>query len=106
MAAWPRVAPEAHLVESTNLAWMPEGLAARASALAAAGLQALNLHRSQWDEDTLREVRAAGLLAFGWDAQARDDIRKLVELGLDGVYSDHVDVLMAAIRAGTAGRVP
>ena len=102
MAAWPRVAGECHLVESSNLAWMREGLAARVSALAAAGLAALNLHRSQWDEAARREVQAAGLRAFAWDAQSERDLDAVLAIGVDGVYSDPVGRMMAAIRA--AGR--
>ncbi len=98
MAAWRRVAPECHLVESTNLAWMREGLAARASALSAAGLDAVNLHRSQWDADSVREVHSVGLRAFGWDAQTPDELAALLSAGVDGVYSEHVDRMVAAIR--------
>ena len=97
MAAWSRQVPECHLVESTNLAWMREGLAARVSALAAAGLHAVNLHRSQWSEETVREVHAVGLRAFGWDAQTADDLAALVAVGVDGVYSDHVERMVAAV---------
>lgn len=103
MAAWRRTAGECHLVESSNLAWMKEGLAARISALAAAGLDALNLHRSQWSEDACREVHAVGLKAFGWDAQSRSDIDDLLATGVDGLYSDHVDRMMAAVRASRSG---
>ncbi len=97
MAGWRRRAPEVRLVESSNLAWMKEGLAARASTLAASGLDALNLHRSQWDADRVREVRAVGLRALGWDAQSDDDLDRLLAMGVDGVYSDHTDRMMAAI---------
>ena len=99
MAAWRRVAPEVHLVESSNLAWMREGLSARLSALAAAGIDALNLHRSQWDAGVRRELRAVGLLGFAWDAQSDEDLAALCRLGVDGLYSDHVDRMMAAVRA-------
>lgn len=99
MAAWRRQAPECHLVESTNLAWMREGLAARASALAAAGLDAVNLHRTQWSEEAVREVHAVGLKAFGWDAQTSDDLAALVAVGVDAVYSDHVERMVTALRA-------
>jgi hypothetical protein len=42
------------------------------------------------------------LLAFGWHAQSARDIEHGLELGLDGLYSDHVDRLMAAINGGRA----
>jgi glycerophosphoryl diester phosphodiesterase len=99
MAAWRGVAPEARLVESSNLAWMREGLGARVSALSAAGLDALNLHRSQWSGDTVREVHAVGLAAFGWDAQSEEDLVALVATGVDGLYSDHVDRMVAVLGA-------
>lgn len=98
MAAWRRVAPDCRLVESTNLAWMNEGLSARVSALAAAGLDAVNLHRTQWSDQAVREVHAVGLKAFGWDAQTTEDLDRLIETGVDGVYSDHVDRMVAAGR--------
>jgi glycerophosphoryl diester phosphodiesterase len=97
MAAWRRVAPECRLVESSNLAWMKEGLSARASALAAAGIDALNLHRSQWTTEAVREVHAVGLKALGWDAQTAEDLAALVAVGVDGVYSDHVERMMVAL---------
>jgi glycerophosphoryl diester phosphodiesterase len=103
MAAWRRAAPHCHLVESTNLHWMSEGLSARVSALAAAGFAAINLHRSQWDEGALRETHAVGLRAFGWDAQSEEELVRLVELGLDGVYSDHVDRMTRAVGLAPGG---
>ncbi|HWE57669.1 MAG TPA: glycerophosphodiester phosphodiesterase [Acidimicrobiales bacterium] len=103
MAAWRKVASECHLVESSNLAWMKEGLAARVSALAAAGIDALNLHRTQWTDQTRREVHAVGLKAFGWDAQAPADIDALLATGVDGLYSDHVGRMMAAVTAHRSG---
>ena len=100
MAGWRRVAPECHLVESSNLAWMKEGLGARVSALAAAEMDALNLHRTQWSEEAVRELHAVGLRAFGWDAQSREDIEALVAVGVDAIYSDHVDRLVAVMAPG------
>jgi glycerophosphoryl diester phosphodiesterase len=99
MAPWKRAAPETHLVESTNLAWMREGIGARVSALAAAGFDAINLHRSQWSAGTVAEVHAVGLAGFGWDAQTGDDLAELVAVGIDGVYSDHVERMVSALGA-------
>ncbi len=97
MATWRSAAPASRLVESTNLAWMSEGLSARVSTLAATGLDAVNLHRSQWDADTVREVHAVGLLALAWDAQTVADLAELVAMGIDGLYSDHVDRMVGVL---------
>jgi glycerophosphoryl diester phosphodiesterase len=104
MAAWRRSAPEIRLVESSNLAWMREGLGARVSALAAAGVAALNLHRSQWSAEVRNETRSVGLAGFAWDAQTEADLTALVALGVDAVYSDHVDRMVEVLRrAGAEG---
>lgn len=104
MAAWRRLLPEGHLVESSNLAWMSEGLAARVSALAAAGLDALNLHRSQWDTAALGEVHAVGLAALAWDAQSEEDLSDLASMGVDGLYCDHVERMVKVLAAHGPGR--
>ena len=40
-----------------------------------------------------------GLVAFGWDLQHEHDLRSALRMGLDAVYSDHVDVMTDAVRA-------
>jgi glycerophosphoryl diester phosphodiesterase len=97
MAGWKRITADAHLVESTRMAWIPEGLATRCAALREAGIDALNLHRVEWDASGVDAVHESGVLAFAWDAQTEQDIRRLVDLGIDGIYSDHVERLMTVI---------
>jgi hypothetical protein len=38
-----------------------------------------------------------GRAAFAWDAQHRSVLARLVAMGVDAVYSDHVEVMMAAL---------
>jgi glycerophosphoryl diester phosphodiesterase len=85
-------------VESTRLSQIPEGVAARARALGTAGIDAVNLHCREWTAAGVQAVHGARLAAFGWDAQSSGQINRLLELGVDGVYSDHVQLLMRAIR--------
>jgi glycerophosphoryl diester phosphodiesterase len=97
LRSWaPRVRPS-KLVNSTHLADMPGGLGGRLEELRGAGVAALNLHGSEWNAGRVEQTHAAGLLAFGWDAQSEEHLRRLVGLGLDGIYSDHVDRLVHAI---------
>ena len=103
MAGWKRVSGAAHLVESTHPNWMPEGLEARAVALAGAGIEAVNMRGDEWTAERVQQVQAVGLRAFAWDAQSAEQIDRLLDLGLDGLYSDHVDRMMAAIRARRQG---
>jgi glycerophosphoryl diester phosphodiesterase len=100
LGSWREGASPARLVQSTRRKQIPEGLPARAAGLRSFGIDALNLQVRDWDGPGVEEVHAAGLLAFGWDAQSARDIEHGLELGLDGLYSDHVDRLMAAIDSG------
>lgn len=72
-------------------------LAAAASAAADAGLDALNLRADQWDGARVEAVHTGGLLAFGWDAQRTVTIERLLAAGIDGMYSDHVARMVAAV---------
>lgn len=96
-----RSASPAHMVLSTHLSELERalqgGLPEAASLVAGAGAAAINLHGSEWNSDRVRLVHDAGLLAFAWDAQSEYHISRLVRLGLDGIYSDFVDRLVAAI---------
>ena len=98
---WTPAAGPAHLVLSTHLENLNRavegGLTTAAAKLASARASALNLHGSEWNAERVAVVHGAGLLAFGWDAQTDYHISRLVGLGVDGIYSDHVDRLMALI---------
>jgi glycerophosphoryl diester phosphodiesterase len=99
MTRWRDLTGSARLVESTGLSRMTEGLSARVEKLNDAGIAAINLRRCEWDRDRVGLVHGAGLLAFGWDAQTSRQISRLLELGVDGIYSDHVSRMMAALGA-------
>ena len=97
LAAWHDVAPGANLVNSTHIAAMKEGWAGRLAGLRQIGVRAINLHGSEWNAERVTQAHEAGILAFGWDAQNDFHIRRLAQLGLDGVYSDHVEVMVRAL---------
>lgn len=96
VAAWRRV-EGVHLVDSTRLARIREGPERRAATLASKGINALNLHHSDWTAGLTTLVHRFGVLAFGWDAQLPRVLAELLDLGIDAVYSDHVDRMVAAL---------
>jgi glycerophosphoryl diester phosphodiesterase len=100
-ARWRRLSPDVHLVDSTRLARIGEGPAKRASVLADAGVDAINLHRRDWSRSLVETVHEHGRAAFAWDAQRARAIGRLLAMGVDAVYSDHVEVMMAALRAAS-----
>ncbi len=91
VAAWRRLDAEVRLVDSTRLGRIREGLERRAASLTAAGIDAINLHHSDWNGGHVAVVHRFERLAFGWDAQHSRVLRELLACGVDAVYSDHVD---------------
>jgi glycerophosphoryl diester phosphodiesterase len=90
-----------HLVDSTRLRFMRRGAERRAAQLADAGIEAVNLHESDWTGGLTTLFHRFNVLTFGWDAQFDRVLDNLLAMGIDGVYSDHVDRMMEAVaRAG------
>ncbi len=97
VASWRRRSDEVALVDSTSRHHMREGPQTRAARLAAAGVDVVNLHHSEWSRDLVALFQASGLRAFGWDAQRAEVLDGLLEMGIDAVYSDHVDAMTEAL---------
>lgn len=95
VASWRSIAPEVRLVDSTYVGFMTGGPAVRAPRLADVGIDAVNLHHSEWTAERVSTFRSAGLSTLAWDAQHLHDLQRVRELGVDGAYSDHVDLLVA-----------
>jgi glycerophosphoryl diester phosphodiesterase len=97
LAAWRAQAPGAGAVWSTSIRAREGGLPATLRQLSGAGIHALNLRSREWTPDAIAATHHAGLLAFAWDAQRRAVLRRLLNAGVDAVYSDHVGRMVAAI---------
>ncbi len=88
-----RTTTSARLVNSTRLKQMKNGPERRAAELAAAGIDAVNLHQSDWSGGLTTLFHRFDRYCIAWDAQHVRVIRDLVRMGIDGVHSDHVDRL-------------
>ena len=102
-ASWRPLDPDVHLVDSTRLRRIREGAERRAARLADAGVDAVNLHWSDWTGGLTTLFHRFGRFTFGWDAQHERVLRDLVAMGIDGVYSDHVDRMVEAVGPPAAG---
>lgn len=91
VAGWRTEARDVRLVDSTRLHRMKQGPERRAAALAKAGIDAVNLHHTDWTGGLATLFHRFGIFAFGWDAQQPRILDELLDLGIDAVYSDHVD---------------
>ncbi len=101
LQAWRSVAPEVRLVHSTRLDRLGRGPERHAADLAAAGIDAVNFHREDWNGGLTTLYHRFGLFTLGWDAQQARHIAELVDAGIDGVYSDHVDRMMETLASFT-----
>jgi len=96
LAEW-RDATVARLVESTRLEAMREGPERRAAHLEAAGIDAVNLPVGDWTGGLTTLFHRFDRYCLAWDAQHERQLLDLVRMGIDGVFSDHVDRMMKAI---------
>ncbi len=103
-ASWRRLAADVKLVDSSRLRRMREGPERRAASLADAGVDAVNLHHSDWSGGLTTLFHRFERYALAWDLQFDRVLVAVLAMGVDGVYSDHVERMVSAL-AGT-GRGP
>ena len=96
LAAWRAGLAEVKLVNSTRLTKLKEGPERRAARLAELGIDAMNMHHSDWNGGLVALFHRFGRLALGWDMQFEHVLRPAIRMGLDGVFGDHVDVMVQA----------
>jgi glycerophosphoryl diester phosphodiesterase len=89
----------AKLVDSTRLSRIKEGPERRAADLRNHGIDALNMHHSDWTGGTVALFHRFDRVAFGWDMQQPHILQAGFRMGLDGIYSDWVDRLIEAYKA-------
>ena len=99
LVAWRARSPDVRLVNSTRLQHLARGPERRAAELAEAGIDAINLHHSDWSGGLTTLFHRFERLTFGWDAQHERVLRGLLRMGIDGVYSDWVDRMVDVSRS-------
>lgn len=90
-------APEVQLVHSVRRRQVEIPLERHAAQLAALGIGVVNMHRSDWSAGLVGLFHRFGIQAFAWDAQEVRQLRELLDMGIDGVYSDHVARMVATV---------
>ena len=89
----------AKLVDSTRLGRIKEGPERRAATLASEGIDAINMHHSDWNGGLVTLFHRFSVATIAWDLQFDYVLRPLLRMGIDGVHSDWVDRMMDAYRA-------
>jgi glycerophosphoryl diester phosphodiesterase len=93
------ISADVRLVHTTRLSRLGDGPERAAAVLAEAGVDAINLHYTDWTGGLVALFHRFDRITFGWDLQYDHVLHPAVRMGLDGVYSDHVDVMMAVLAA-------
>jgi glycerophosphoryl diester phosphodiesterase len=97
-------APDVRLVHSPGRGKVVGTALERLAAdLAADGIDALNLHHTDWTGGIVSLLHRFALQAFAWDTQEIRHIRAMLRIGIDGIYCDRVDRMLAAVGEWTDG---
>jgi len=89
--------PEVRLVHSRRKRAIDTPLERHAAELAEAGIDAMNMHHTDWSAGLVALFHRFGVKAFAWDVQEVRHIRSVLAMGVDGVYSDHVERMVATV---------
>ena len=87
------------LIDSTRLAKITEGPERRAARLANAGIDGINLRHLDWNGGLVALFHRFERTAFAWDLQFEHHLRPAYRMGIDAVYSDHVDRMHESFRS-------
>ena len=90
-------AGDVRLVHSTVRRRLPDSLERHAADLADARVDAMNLHHTEWTKGLVALFHRFGILAFAWDVQEVRHLRAMLSYGVDGLYSDHVERMVAVV---------
>ena len=96
-ASWRRLSDAVKLVDSTRLRRIKEGPERRAALLRDAGIDVVNMHVEDWNGGYTTLFHRFGRQTFAWDAQFDRQLDAVLGMGIDGVFSDHVDRMVDAI---------
>ena len=90
-------------VHSTRVDRMPGGPERWMATLANLGVAAVNLRHDDWNGGLVTLAHRFELLAFGWDLQHAHVLETGLRMGLDAVYSDHVDLMVEVAEREVGG---
>lgn len=98
-AAWRRLDDGVHVINSTRLRSIAEGPERRAATLADLGIDGINMPHQDWNAGLTTLFHRFDRVCFAWNVQHAHHLASTLRMGMDAVYSDHVDRMVAAIAA-------
>ncbi|HET9444139.1 MAG TPA: hypothetical protein VFO65_12495, partial [Acidimicrobiales bacterium] len=94
---WRSLGDDVRLVDVTRIRRLKGGPERRAADLAAAGIDAVSLHHSDWTLGLTTLFHRFERLCVATDAQFERILTAVLEMGVDAVASDHVDRMVDAL---------
>ncbi|MFA5884449.1 MAG: glycerophosphodiester phosphodiesterase family protein [Acidimicrobiia bacterium] len=89
--------PDVRVVHSRRRDKIGTELERHAARLAELGVDAMNMHHTDWNAGLVALFHRFGVRAFAWDAQHVRNLRTMLDYEVDAVYSDRVDRMVATV---------
>ena len=97
-----RADPAVRLVHSTRKRAIAVPLERHAFELGELGIDAMNMHHSEWSAGLVSLFHRFGVRAFAWDAQEVRHLRAMLRIGIDAVYCDRPERMVETVTAWQA----
>jgi glycerophosphoryl diester phosphodiesterase len=94
--------PDVRVVHSRRRDKIEGSLEAHAARLAELGVDAMNMHFTDWTAGLVALFHRFGIRAFSWDLQHVRHLRDALAMGVDAVYSNRVDRMVATVSEWSA----
>jgi glycerophosphoryl diester phosphodiesterase len=107
--SWERLAEQraqfadVRFVDSTRLKRLKTGPERHAAQLSAAGIDAINMHHTDWNLGLTTLFHRFNLFTFGWDAQFERVIHELLTYEIDALYCDNTELMMTTLNRAFLG---
>jgi len=88
---------ETKLVHSTHKRAIGVPIERHAFDLSEIGVDAMNMHHTEWTAGLVSLFHRFGVKAFAWDTQETRHIRAVLKMGIDAVYCDRPDRMVATV---------
>ena len=92
------------LVHSRRSRHIDAPMERHASDLAERGIDAMNLHYTEWSAGLVALFHRFGVHAFAWDVQEVRHLRAMLRMNVDAVYCDRVDRMVTTVAEWAASR--
>ena len=90
-------ATDVRLVHSQRRRSISAPLERHASDLADIGVDAMNMHHTDWSGGLVSLFHRFDVRAFAWDVQEVRHLREMLQIGVDGLYCDRPDRMVAVV---------